>query len=265
MTAERTSAHESVTADLVDETGDLDRILSGLHDGDWDASTPAPGWTVSDQVAHLVMFDERCAWSISEPDRFAADLASLREPGRYGSIHDGYRGLGSTRLLGRWREGVDALVAAGRACDPRKRCAWYGPAMSATSMLTARLMEAWAHGQDVVDATGAHREPTARLRHVAHIAVNARPFAFVTNGLEPPTDDVRVELRAPDGSGWAWGLSDTESVRGDALGFCLAATQRRHPADCGLEVSGDVATRWVSIIQAFAGPPGEGRSPGQFG
>ena len=91
MSAERTSAHEQVTVDLVAETGDLDRILGSLGPGDWDVPTPAPGWTVSDQVAHLVMFDERCAWSISEPDRFAADLASLREPGRYGSIHEGHR------------------------------------------------------------------------------------------------------------------------------------------------------------------------------
>ena len=32
---------------------------------------------------------------------------------------------------------------------------WYGPSMGAKSFLTARLMEVWAHGQDVVDAIGA--------------------------------------------------------------------------------------------------------------
>jgi hypothetical protein len=31
------------------------------------------------------------------------------------------------------------------------RITWYGPSMSARSFVTARLMEAWAHGQDVAD------------------------------------------------------------------------------------------------------------------
>ena len=71
--------------------------------------------------------------------------------------------------------------------------------MSAVSFATARLMETWAHGQDVVDALGAHREPTDRLRHVAHIGVRARPFSYVTNGREMPEGEVRVELRSPVG------------------------------------------------------------------
>ncbi|MFM8793520.1 MAG: TIGR03084 family metal-binding protein [Acidimicrobiales bacterium] len=256
--------HRKVLADLGAEVDDLAGLLESLPEGSWDAATPAPGWEVRDQVAHLVMFDERCMWSIADPDRFLADRTALGEPGRYGTIHGDYRNLAPADLMDRWRRGAHSLRAAGEATDPRGRCSWYGPSMSATSMLTARLMETWAHGQDVVDALRLHRTPTARLRHVAHIAVNARPFSFVANGREAPVDDVRVELRAPDGDTWTWGDSATDSVRGDALGFCLAATQRRHPDDCGLETRGVLAREWVSIIQAFAGPPGEGRRPGQF-
>ena len=71
---------------------------------------------------------------------------------------------------------------------------WYGPAMGARSFITARLMETWAHGQDVVDALGVERTPTDRLRHVAHIGVGARPFSYVANGREPNPAPVRVEL-----------------------------------------------------------------------
>jgi hypothetical protein len=46
--------------------------------------------------------------------------------------------------------------------------------------------------------------------------------------------------------------------------FCLVVTQRRHPADVNLRVSGAVAEEWIGIAQAFAGPPGTGRRPGQF-
>jgi uncharacterized protein (TIGR03084 family) len=74
-----------------------------------------------------------------------------------------------------------------------------------------------------------------------------------------------VELDAPDGEQWTWGPPDSaNSVRGPAVDFCLVATQRRHVDDTKLAVVGPVATRWMSIAQAFAGPPGAGRRPGQF-
>jgi len=55
-----------------------------------------------------------------------------------------------------------------------------------------------------------------------------------------------------------------DRVTGTALDFCLVVTQRRHPADTGLVASGPAAEGWIAIAQAFAGPPGPGRTPGQF-
>jgi uncharacterized protein (TIGR03084 family) len=76
---------------------------------------------------------------------------------------------------------------------------------------------------------------------------------------------VRVELRAPSGEVWAFGPEDaSDTVRGPAVDFCLAVTQRRHLDDLDLDVQGPVASEWLSIAQAFAGPPGPGRRPGQF-
>jgi hypothetical protein len=49
-------------------------------------------------------------------------------------------------------------------------------------------------------------------------------------------------------------------VRGPALDFCLLVTQRRHRDDLDLRISGPVATEWMSIAQAFAGGPGNGRA-----
>jgi uncharacterized protein (TIGR03084 family) len=123
-------------------------------------------------------------------------------------------------------------------------------------------METWAHGQDVVDALGQSRAPSPRLRHVAHIGVRARPFSYANRGLTMPAVDVRVELTAPDGDTWTWGEStSTDSVRGEALDFCLVVTQRRHVDDTALEVRGEAAREWMSIAQAFAGPPTNGPAP----
>src|ERR1700721_387060 len=49
-------------------------------------------------------------------------------------------------------------------------------------------------------------------------------------------------------------------VQGNALDFCRVVTQRRHPDDTGLVVTGPDAQQWISIAQAFAGPAGPGRA-----
>ena len=66
-------------------------------------------------------------------------------------------------------------------------------------MATARLMETWAHGQDVADALGVPRAPTDRLRHVAHIGVRTRDFAYLVRDRTPPAEPFRVELAGPSG------------------------------------------------------------------
>jgi uncharacterized protein (TIGR03084 family) len=137
--------------------------------------------------------------------------------------------------------------------------------MSAASMVSARIMETWAHGQDIADALGITREPTARLRHVAHIAVACRNYSYAVNGRTPPDAPVRVELVGPGGAVWSWGPSDAaDRVTGPALDFCLLATQRRHRDDLKVMATGSDADAWLDIIQAFAGPPGSGRRSGQF-
>lgn len=168
-----------------------------------------------------------------------------------------------TRLLGRWRTGRVALAEAlGAAGDDR--IPWFGPPMKAASMATARLMETWAHGVDVTDALGGPVLVSDRLRHVAHLGVRTRDFAFGQNGMTPPAEPFRVELTAPDGSIWAWGPEDAaQRVTGPALDFCLRVTRRRHRADLALGTTGSEADRWLDVAQAFAGPAGADRPPRQ--
>ena len=134
--------------------------------------------------------------------------------------------------------------------------------MSAASSLTARIMETWAHTQDIADALGVTREPTPRLRHVAHIGVGARAFSYAVHGKPLPAAGVRVELAGPDGTPWTWGPPGAaDRVTGPALDFCLLVTQRRHRNDLALAIEGPAADGWMSIAQSFAGAAGTGRSP----
>ncbi|MGY1785169.1 TIGR03084 family metal-binding protein [Geodermatophilus sp. SYSU D00698] len=255
---------QALVDDLDAESADLDARVAPLDDAAWLTPTPAAGWDVRDTVNHLRFFDRDALLAVTDPAGFAALVAGLGEgAGDYVErlTREG-RADPPADVLAAWRSGRAALAAALRAADPGVRVPWFGPPMSPASFVTARLMETWAHGQDVVDALGQTREPTARLRSVAEIGVRARPFAYAVRGLPVPDRPVRVELTGPGGEAWTWGPGDdADVVRGTALDFCLLVTQRRHRDDLDLEVTGPAAQEWAGIAQAFAGPPGAGREP----
>jgi uncharacterized protein (TIGR03084 family) len=255
--------------DLDAEQQALAAVLHGRTESEWAASTPAEGWTVRDQVAHLAFFDEKAALAHTDPERFSEELAALVETGDLAGLENQHivrgRQLSGVGVLAWWNEARRRLFEIYRELDPSTRVLWYGPPMSARSKITARIMETWAHGQDVRDALGVTEIPTGRLRHVCHIGVRAMPWAFQVNELPIPSEAVHVALAAPDGTVWRWGDDDaTELVSGSAVDFALLVTQRRHRDDLALVAEGETADRWLDIAQAFAGPPGTGREPGQF-
>ncbi|MEE9278326.1 MAG: maleylpyruvate isomerase family mycothiol-dependent enzyme, partial [Dehalococcoidia bacterium] len=132
--------------------------------------------------------------------------------------------------------------------------------------VTARLMETWSHGLDIVDVVNAERPDTDRLRHVATLGIRTRAFSYVNRGLEPPHVPVYVELTAPSGAIWTFGEKGApDRITGSASDFCRVVTQRRHLADTALVIVGEAAQEWMHVAQAFAGPPGPGRQPGEFG
>ena len=169
------------------------------------------------------------------------------------------RALTPAQLLEGWQGSFDRMLDAFTQVDPAAKLPWYGPPMSPASFATARLMEYWAHGQDIADGLGVTRTPTTRLRHICHLGHRTRGFSYVNRGLQPPASDVRLELAAPDGTTWEYGDSDTDTVTGPAVDFCLLVTQRRHRDDLSLVAAGAAADEWLSIAQCFAGPPGPGR------
>lgn len=252
----------AICDDLAAEHEALDAVVRDLPEGGWDTPTPAEGWCVRDQISHLWFFDQRAVMAATDAEAFAEDTHRLLQAGGTDASIEPGRVLRPAELLAAWRDDRHRMLDVFAALDPKARVPWYGPAMAARSFATARLMETWAHGQDVVDAVDAVRRPTARLRHVAHIGVRARPFSYAVRGLEVPPGEIRVELTAPSGEVWTWGdAAAPDVVRGSALDFCLLVTQRRHRDDTSLDVIGPLALEWIGLAQAFAGPPGPGRAP----
>ena len=238
--------------DLQAEQAALDALVDGA-----DMSTPsaAAGWTVADCVGHLWFFDREATKALRDPDAFRAGVEELsRDPAAYmQSTVEQARALGDSLREKARAQRVD-LIDALRAADPGEKVPWYGPPMSPASFATARLMEYWAHGQDVADGLGVARTPTTRLRHICHLGVRTRGFSYVIHGMQPPPVDVHVALVGPDGDAWTWGDPDAaDRVEGNAVDFCLVVTQRRLVDDTALHVTGDAAREWMQIAQAFAG------------
>ena len=253
-----------VIDDLRAESEELDLLVAESSPERWALATPAPGWTVAHQIAHLAWTDHSSLLAVTDQDAFSRQLEkALAQPGDFvDSGAEEWAARPPARLLADWRTGRDALAEALRAAPPGARFPWYGPPMSTASMATARLMETWAHGLDVADALGVSRTPTDRLSHIARLGVRTRDFAFGVNGLTPPFEEFRVELVAPSGELWIYGPEDADGrVTGPALDFCLLVTQRAHRDDLALRAEGEDADRWLDIAQAFAGPSGGGRPP----
>ncbi|RZS43670.1 uncharacterized protein (TIGR03084 family) [Herbihabitans rhizosphaerae] len=261
-------ALSALLQDLHDESAELDALVEPLSATQWAAPTPAEGWTIAHQVAHLAWTDDRAILAATDEVGFQQEIQEFAASGAFDKVVDNAADDGAKatpdRLLERWRTGRRQLAEALAALPEAATVPWYGPPMRPASMVTARIMETWAHSLDVADALGVTKLPTNRIKHVAHIGVRTRDFAFNVHGLTPPAEPFRVELTAPDGEVWTWGPDDAaERVTGPAIDFCHVVTQRRNRADTALETVGTQANQWLDIAQAFAGPPGPGREAGQ--
>jgi uncharacterized protein (TIGR03084 family) len=255
---------DAVLRDLAAEGDRLERMVADLDDDGWRTPTPAAGWDVAAQLAHLAWTDEGAVLAATDKEKWdEVVMLAIGDP-------DGFAGAAALAgaaadpgvILGRWRAARASMQETLRAFPAGRKLPWFGPPMSPTSMATARFMETWAHSLDVAEALGVPPEPNDRIRHVAHLGVRTRDFAFGVHGLEPPAEEFGVTLVSPSEEVWSWGPADAaQTVTGPAYDFCLLVTRRRHRADTDLVAVGADADRWLDIAQAYAGPPGDGRPP----
>ncbi len=193
-----------VLDDLVAEQEALDRVVGELDDDQFSLATPSERWSVADQLGHLTYFDTTAALAIDDAAAFADHKAELMstfadelavDEATLGS----FRRLSPAEQLTAWRRGRLDLEASARTLADDTRVEWYGPSMGSKSFLTARLMEVWAHGQDICDAVGASRPASDRLRHIAQLGFITHGWSYIVRGDEPPGLAVRVELVGPVG------------------------------------------------------------------
>ena len=257
-----------IVSQLVSECRCLADLCKTLSADQWSQSTDFYGWTPWDEIAHLAYFDETALLAATNPESFLTSRKTLREERARGEeisslARKRFFQMESDALLNFWRERFEELCSTLQALNPSTRLPWYGPDMSARSFATARLMETWAHGQDIRDMLGKSDWTSPGLQLIAHLGVSTYGWSFKNRGLSTPEPVPYVELDAPDGTRWAWGSpSSIDYVIGPAYDFALLVTQRRHRSDTRLQWSGASAQHWTLIAQCFAGGPADGPAPG---
>ena len=254
--------------DFRDESEALYRLVADLDEDKFAQPTQFKGWTINNVMGHLHMWNYAADLSLQGGEVFAEFYRGISDFAQQGKRLGDFEtqwldGLKGRALVEAWRDYYLKMSARFEEADPKLRVKWAGPDMSVRSSITARLMETWAHGQEVYDQLGVVRDNKDRIKNIAVLGINTYGWTFHVRGEEPPAPKPHVRLTAPSGEIWTWNDErDDERVEGKAEDFCQVVTQVRNIQDVDLKVVGAVATRWMSIAQCFAGPPETPPAPG---
>ncbi|MBT6094279.1 MAG: TIGR03084 family protein [Rhodospirillaceae bacterium] len=259
---------QQLATDFLDECQALYDLMSSLTDADFDRPTLFKDWTLNHVLQHLHFFDRAAGVSLDDGNAFDRLWAGVQEARAAGEapldvtdrLLDHVRGHA---LLEAWKRECHRLSAQFAEADPKMRVKWAGPEMSARSKATARLMETWAHGQEIYDLLGVRRINTDRIKNIAIMGVKTFGWTFINRGEQVPEHIPHVRLSAPSGEIWEWNeASDSIRVEGSAEGFCQVVTQVRNVADTDITTTGETAAKWMAVAQCFAGdaqmPPAPG-------
>lgn len=248
-----------------EESRALHALIAPIAADRYVEATLFKAWTINDVLQHLHFWNDMALLQLEDEALLKARLENLMTGAADLRAYErGHLGdLGGGALLAAWSAGAERVADAFAAADPKARLVWAGPGMSARSSVTARLMETWAHGQEVYDLLGVERRNTDRIRGVAVLGVKTFGWTYMARGEAPPGPAPQVRLTAPSGAAWVFGDDDAGGrIEGAAEEFCQVVTQTRNIADTNLVLAGDVAKDWMSKAQCFAGPPTQPPPPG---
>ena len=255
--------------DFLAETEALAGLLAPLPDAAFGEATQFKGWTVDDVLRHLHFWNLAAGLQLSDEAELMRRIegATNGVGGMRAFEKETLGGISGQELRAEWLAAARDVARQFAKADPKQRLKWAGPDMSARSSITARLMETWAHGQEVYDHLGVERVDHDRIRNIAHLGVSTFGWTYAVRKLPVPAAMPHVRLIAPSGALWTWSQTGGEPdeanlVAGSASEFCQVVTQVRNVADTKLNVRGAVAREWMGMAQCFAGKAEPPPAPG---
>ncbi len=252
--------------DLIAEQATVDELVQDFTEDDWNRmASYCTTWKFKDVICHIAFFDNCAAEllnghgesvnavadSLSEQDKDNHVLAFRNQPG--------------TDILTWWREQRTIMDEAFMEGGPKSRVPWAAgiPPMSNRSLVSARLMELWAHSVDIYDALGIEPVVKDRITSTLFLSWQGRPNMYNVNGKKfDPQVPMYLELVLPSGALWTRGdPSSPNYIKGTAKDWALVSIRRRNWMDTDLEVVGNPAREYASIVQTYAGPASPAPAP----
>ena len=177
----------------------IGELCAGLSDDDWSRETGCPGWTVQDQLSHLIDY-ESFALGRPRPDHTVADLSHTKnEMGKINEVGvDARRGRAGTEVLAEFEDVTAArLERLGSLTEDDLASETDTPIGPGTvrDLLTLRVMDSWSHEQDIrraLDRPGHERGPAVdtSVRYWSQF----RPFAVAKKAGAPDGSCVAIEV-----------------------------------------------------------------------
>jgi len=189
----------------------IDRLCSGLTDSQWELPTGCPGWTVKDNVSHLVDYEAR-AIGRPGPQREPGPLPHAKNDlGRANEVGvDARRSKPGSAVLEEFREVTsERLAQLGQLTDQDLAAQTMTPAGPGTvaRLLTLRVMDSWSHEQDIRRAVGqpGHTDGPAAAEALGYFT-RALPYV------------VGKRAAAPDGSTVVFRIGSRDPVAVEVVG-----------------------------------------------
>jgi uncharacterized protein (TIGR03083 family) len=208
---------DAVVPVLVAEWAAIDDLLTSLQPDQWTLPTALPGWSVQDNVAHVV--GTECALSGQAPPPCEVDVRALPHVHNdIGAANElwvrGLREESPDRVLDRFRE---ITATRRKALEAMTQADFDAPSWTPAGQGTygrfmrIRLFDCWMHEQDIREATGlpghddgpcaelALSEVTGALGYIVGKKAGAPAGSSVTielTGPAPATHHIAVEGRA---------------------------------------------------------------------
>ncbi len=243
---------EEMVGTLASTWASIGALIDGLDESLWKIATDCPGWTVKDQVSHLIGFERK--WFLEQPsptlvspkksyvhnelgedneawvaDRRSADPKSLRT--EFALVVKAR--LAQLNAVGDLPDGFAAAIKTFRGSEPMRE------------VLATRLFDIWVHEQDIrraVNQPGNYDGPA--MLHARDRMLDSLPWVAAKRAKLPDGSVIGIALygsaqllrtiRVVDGRGEVVQAADYRPAAAVTMHeetFLLATTGRKDPAE----------------------------------
>lgn len=186
---------------LFESWDDIDRLLSGISDDDWDKPSPLPGWAVRDVVAHIIGTESMLLGVPTPEAGEVSGLAHVRN--EIGAMNEAWVGAmradSPAAMLERFRDITGQRKAVlGAMSEEDWDAVGFTPAGpdSYGRFMRIRIFDCWLHEHDIraalsLPATDAELDSPAARFALDEVAGS---MSFVVGKLGKAPDGARVAL-----------------------------------------------------------------------